>query len=108
MLPAFQDRDLLIHWEAAPGTSLPEMNRITALVARSYETIPGRAQRGRSRRARHSSDQSTGVNGGEIWVNLDPAADQQTAVAAMREVVDGYPGLDREVLTYPDERLRES
>ncbi|HEU5431248.1 MAG TPA: efflux RND transporter permease subunit, partial [Thermomicrobiales bacterium] len=31
MTPTFQDRDLLIHWEGAPGVSLPEMSRITTL-----------------------------------------------------------------------------
>src|SRR5206468_11989257 len=28
--PAFRDRGLLVHWNAAPSTSLPEMDRITA------------------------------------------------------------------------------
>ena len=53
MLPAFQDRDLLIHWEGAPGTSLPEMNRITGLVSQELRDDSRRAQRRRPCRARH-------------------------------------------------------
>ena len=94
-------------WEGAPGTSLPEMNRVTGLVVQELRAIPGVRNVGAHVGRAISSDQSTDVNGGEIWVNLDPAVDQQTAVAAIQEVVDGYPGLHREVLTYSDERLRE-
>ncbi len=107
MLPSLQDRDLLIHWEGAPGTSLPEMNRVTGLVVQELRAIPGVSNVGAHVGRAISSDQSTDVNGGEIWVNLDPAAGYQTTVAAIQEVVDGYPGLHREVLTYSDERLRE-
>jgi len=106
MIPSFQDRDMLIHWESAPGTSLPEMNRVTGLVVQELRAIPGVRNVGAHVGRAISSDQSTDVNGGEIWVSLDPAS-QQTTVAAIQEVVDGYPGLDREVLTYSDERLRE-
>jgi Cu/Ag efflux pump CusA len=107
MIPSLQDRDLLIHWEGAPGTSLPEMNRVTGLVVQELRAIPGVRNVGAHVGRAITSDQSTDVNGGEIWVNLDPAADHQAAVTAIQEVVDGYPGLDREVLTYSDERLRE-
>ncbi len=40
-LPALQDRDLLIHLEAAPGTSLQEMDRITAAATAELRAIPG-------------------------------------------------------------------
>ncbi len=107
MLPSLQDRDLLTHWEGAPGTSLPEMNRVTGLAVQELQAIPGVRNVGAHVGRAITSDQSTDVNGGEIWVNLDPAADHQAAVTAVQEVVDGFPGLDREVLTYSDERLRE-
>jgi Cu/Ag efflux pump CusA len=107
MLPSLQDRDLLIHWESAPGTSLPEMNRVTGLVVQELRAIPGVRNVGAHVGRAIASDQYTDVNGGEIWVNLDPAGDLRTTAATIQNVVDGYPGLDREVLTYPDERLRE-
>jgi CzcA family heavy metal efflux pump len=107
MIPSLQDQDMLIHWEGAPGTSLPEMNRVTGLVVQELQAIPGVRNVGAHVGRAISSDQSTDVNGGEIWVSLDPSASHQTTVAAIQEVVNGYPGLDREVLTYSDERLRE-
>ena len=36
-----QDRGLLIHWQAAPGTSLQEMTRITGVVMTELQGIPG-------------------------------------------------------------------
>jgi Cu/Ag efflux pump CusA len=107
MVPSLTERDLLIHWDGAPGTSLPEMDRITGLVVQELGSIPGVRNVGAHVGRAISSDQVTNVNGGEIWVSLDPAADYQSTVAAVRSVVDGYPGLGRQVLTYSDERLRE-
>ncbi|HEU5432872.1 MAG TPA: efflux RND transporter permease subunit, partial [Thermomicrobiales bacterium] len=52
------------------------------------------------------SDQSIDVNGGEIWVALDPKADYDATVDAVRAVVGGYPGIRSDVLTYPTERER--
>jgi CzcA family heavy metal efflux pump len=107
MLPAFQDRDLLIHWEAAPGTSLPEMNRVTTLVSQELETIPGVRNVGAHVGRAITSDQSAGVNAGELWVSLEPTANYSATVTAVRDVVDGYPGLYRDVVTYPEQRIRD-
>jgi Cu/Ag efflux pump CusA len=41
MLPPLRDRELLVQWEAAPGMSQPEMDRITALATRELRAIPG-------------------------------------------------------------------
>src|SRR6185312_3371842 len=40
LLPALQDRNLLLHVEAAPGTSLIEMDRITATAGTSCRPCP--------------------------------------------------------------------
>ena len=106
LIPTFQDRDLLIHWEGAPGTSLPEMDRITSVVTQELRTVPGVDDAGAHLGRALMSDQSIDVNGGEIWLRLNPNADYAVTVAAVRGVVDGYPGLRNEVMTYPSERLR--
>jgi CzcA family heavy metal efflux pump len=106
MLPSFQDRDLLIHWDSAPGTSLPEMERMTTLISQELRSIPGVRDVGAHIGRAVTSDQSANVNAGELWVSLDPAANYPATVDALREVVDGYPGFSHEVLTYPEERLR--
>src|SRR5215471_13615712 len=41
LLPQLQDRNLLLRVEAAPGTSLPEMDRITARAGNELRALPG-------------------------------------------------------------------
>ena len=48
-----------------------------------------------------------GVEFTELWVSLDPEVEYDPAVARIQEVVDGYPGLFRDVLTYLRERIKE-
>ena len=44
---------------------------------------------------------------GENWISIDPAVDYDKTHAAVLEVVNGYPGLRRDVQTYLKERIRE-
>src|SRR3989304_4339293 len=41
LLPAFKERDFLMHWLTKPGTSHPEMYRITQQASRELRSIPG-------------------------------------------------------------------
>jgi Cu/Ag efflux pump CusA len=107
VLPPLKETDLLIAWNGPPGASLPEMDRITTRAAdelrglegvRNVDAHVGRAVRG---------DLVGGANTGEIWVSLDPGAPYRSTIRAMEDVVDGYPGLDRKVLTYSQNRISE-
>jgi Cu/Ag efflux pump CusA len=40
-LPGLQDRDLLVRWQAVPGTSITEMSRITAAATQELRAVPG-------------------------------------------------------------------
>jgi Cu/Ag efflux pump CusA len=53
------------------------------------------------------ADEVVGPNFTELWISLDPDVDYQTTVAKIQEVVDGYPGLYRDLLTYLRERIKE-
>ena len=44
---------------------------------------------------------------GENWISVDPAVDYNETLAAVQSMVDGYPGLVRDVQTYLKERIRE-
>ncbi len=107
LLPTFKETDLVVRWDGGPSASHPAMSRITALASRELRSIPGvrnvSAQIGRA----IVSDRGTNINSGEIWVSIDPKADYESTVAAVREVVAGYPGLSPEVLTYLQARVRE-
>jgi Cu/Ag efflux pump CusA len=104
-LPQFEERDLLIQWEAIPGASHPAMIRLAAELGRELRSIPGvhnfAAHVGRA----VLSDKVVGINSGEFWVSIDPAADYDETVAAIRAVVADYPGLVRDVRTYLEDTL---
>lgn len=106
--PALKQTDLLIQWEGAPGTSLTEMNRIMSQAGQELRTIPGVRNVGSHVGRAETGDQTVGINSAEIWVNLDRAADYDATLAAVQKVIDGYPGLQREVGNYEPKRLGEA
>lgn len=107
LLPSFKERDFLIHWDGVPGTSRTEMARITGRASKELRSIPGVRNVGAHLGRAITSDQAVAVNSSELWVSLDRSADYDKTVAAVQEVVDGYPGLRRDVLTYPEERTAQ-
>jgi CzcA family heavy metal efflux pump len=107
LLPNFKERDFLMHWLTKPGTSLPEETRISIAACRELRTIPGVRNCGSHIGQATFSDEVVNVDFGENWVSVDPEADYDETLAAIQEVVDGYPGLFRDVLTYLRERVKE-
>jgi Cu/Ag efflux pump CusA len=53
------------------------------------------------------ADEPYGVYFTENWVSVDPEVDYDDTLAQIQELVDGYPGLIRDVQTYLKERIRE-
>jgi CzcA family heavy metal efflux pump len=105
LMPTFKQTDLRIQWDAAPGTSRPEMNRIVTQVTGELQSIPGVRNIGAQVGRAITGDQISGINSGEIWVSLDPTAEYDATVIAIQEVVGGYPGLFREVENYQPDRI---
>jgi Cu/Ag efflux pump CusA len=105
LAPSFKDTDLLIRLGGVPGTSHPEMTRITAQAGRELRAIPGVRDVGGHVGRAVTSDQIVSVDSSELWVSVDPSADYDRTVASIQAVVGGYPGLDGEVLTYPKQRI---
>jgi len=106
-LPTFRQRDVLIHWDGAPGIGHPEMNRIVSRAAAELRTVPGVRNVGAHVGRAIMSDERASVNTGEIWVSMDPAADYDATLDGIQATVDGYPGLARSVTTYPTDRVTE-
>ncbi|HLF72854.1 MAG TPA: efflux RND transporter permease subunit [Anaerolineales bacterium] len=104
-LPAFQEPYLMVKFEGAPGTSHPEMNRIVSRVSSELRALSGVSNVGAHAGRAVFGDQVVNVNSAELWVSIDPKADYDTTVAAVQEVVNGYPGLHREVRTYIQQTL---
>ena len=107
LVPKFADNNLLIHWEATPGTSITEMDRITARAARELRSIPGVRDVGAHVGRAIMADQVVTPSSGEIWVNIDPAAPYEKTVSAVESAIALYPGLASSVMTYPQDRVTE-
>ena len=107
LLPDFQEYDFLMHWVEKPGTSLEAMTRITIRASEELRSIPGVRNFGAHIGRAEVSDEVVGPNFAELWISLDPSVDYEATVARVQEVVDGYPGLYRDLLTYLKERIKE-
>lgn len=106
-LPNFKEYDFLMHWLEKTGTSLEAMDRITIRVSKELRAIPGVRNFGSHIGRAEVADEVVGPNFTELWISLDPEVDYKTTVAKIQEVVDGYPGLYRDLLTYLRERIKE-
>ncbi len=107
LLPSFKERDFLMHWVAKPGTSHPEMVRITTAACKELRTIPGVRNCGTHIGQALLMDEVYGIYFAENWISVDPSVDYDATLAKVQELVDGYPGLQRDVQTYLKERIRE-
>jgi len=106
-LPHFKEYDFLMHWVEKPGTSLQAMERITTRVSKELRSIPGVRNFGAHIGRAEVADEVVGPNFTELWISLDPDVDYGTTVEKIQEIVDGYPGLYRDLLTYLRERIKE-
>jgi CzcA family heavy metal efflux pump len=107
LLPAFKERDFLMHWIAVPGTSRAEMVRTTVRVSKELRAIPGVRNFGSHIGQGTLADEIVGMNAGENWISISDDVDYDATVAAIRKVVEGYPGLQTDVQTYLKERTEE-
>ncbi|MDQ5861178.1 MAG: efflux RND transporter permease subunit, partial [Actinomycetota bacterium] len=107
LLPSFKERDFLMHWLTQPGTSNAEEVRVSQLACAELITIPGVNNCGSHTGQAFNADEVVGVYFGENWISIDPGVDYDKTLAAVSEVVDGYPGITRDVQTYLKERIRE-
>ena len=107
LLPNFKERDFLMHWVTTPGTSHPEMVRITQKACTELMSIPGVRNCGAHVGRAITGDEPYGVNFTENWISVDPKVDYDKTLAKIQVVVDGYPGLYRDVQTYLKERIKE-
>jgi Cu/Ag efflux pump CusA len=105
MLPAPQDRDLLVELQAVPGTSLTEMARITNRIGREIDAVPGVRDVGLHVGRAVTSDQDVDVDSSEVWLSISRSADYSATVDRVRHVVDEYRGLRHAVTTYEQQQL---
>lgn len=106
-LPRFKEYDFLMHFVEKPGTSVEAMDRITIRASKELRSIPGVKNFGSHIGRAEVADEVVGTNFTELWISVDPKVDYDATVARIKEAVEGYPGLYRDVLTYLRERIKE-
>lgn len=107
LFPTFKQRDLLIGFGSIPGTSDAEVVRATTALSKDLHAIPGIRSSGTHIGRALNGEEVVGVNFAEVWISIDPAADYDKTVAAVRAAVAKCPGFWTEVLTYLNERVEE-
>lgn len=105
--PEFKETDFLMHWVGKPGTSLDAMTRSVIVVSKELRAIPGVRNFGSHIGRAEVADEVVGPNFTELWISIDPNVDYDRTVKHINEVVNGYPGFVRDVLTYLKERTKE-
>lgn len=106
-LPNFREHDFLMHWVEKPGTSLEAMQRITVQASKELRSVEGVRNFGAHIGRAEVADEVVGPNFTELWISIDDKAPYDATLAKIQEIVDGYPGLYRDVLTYLRERIKE-
>ena len=107
LIPSFKDRAVLVHLDGKPGTSNPRMTRIAADVSRRLRAVPGVDNVGAHVGRAVTGDQIVDVNSSEVWASLESHADYDATLAAIKDVVRRAPGVERDVVTYSAQKIRD-
>jgi Cu/Ag efflux pump CusA len=108
VLPALQDRNLLLRLETVPGTSLREMDRVCSAVVRALRSMPAVADVGAHAGRAVGSDQLVDVNTAEVWVTLKDSASYGRSLSAIKTTMRDFSGVKSTLLTYPADRLAQA
>lgn len=106
-LPSFKERDFLMHWLEKPNTSVEASKRITKAAAHDLMAVPGVRNQGSHIGRAEVADEVVGPDFTELWISVDPSAPYDETIKKVQAVVDGYPGLTRDLLTFLRERIKE-
>jgi len=107
LMPNFRETDFLMHWVEKPGIGIDAMDRITTRASKELMAVPGVRNFGSHIGRATVADEVVGPNFTELWISIDDSQDYDETVAKVQTVVDGYPGLYRDLLTYLKERIKE-
>ena len=106
--PNFRETDFLMHWVEKPGASVEASTRITERASHELHGDPRRrgtsARTSAVRRSPTRSSARISPSSGSASTRRSTTTRRSPKVQA---VVDGYPGLKRDLLTYLRERIKE-
>jgi len=110
-MPDFREGHFVVQVaSAAPGTSFEEMMGLGERIGRELVDLPFVATAAQQIGRAELGEDTWGPNRSEFHVELEPDSDinQLDAQAQIREIVDSYPGLRTEVVTFLGDRFSES
>ncbi|MHA7298599.1 efflux RND transporter permease subunit [Pseudarthrobacter sp. MDT3-1] len=105
LVPTMPDRTLLVQWDTMAGTSNDEVRRIAALASDELRALPGVSGVGGHVGRAISADQVVGNSSAELWVSIARDANFGETERAVRDVVQGYPGIAHNVLNYSQQTV---
>jgi len=110
LMPPFREGHFVVQAYATPGTSLAAMRILGARVARELLAIPGIVTVEQTMGRAESGEDTWEPNRSEFHVELRRVSGRAegTTQAAIRAVLQHYPSLRTEVLTFLGDRLSES
>jgi len=110
-MPDFREGHFVIQTSSSiPGTSLAQMMAVGQRISAQILALPyvatvnqqiGRAELGEDTWGPHRSEF-------HVELKADATVDQSTAQEALREILEHYPGLQTEVVTFLGDRMSES
>jgi Cu/Ag efflux pump CusA len=103
LLPSFKEPYITIRINGAPGTSRSEMDRIISRMSSELRGIAGVSNVGAHVGRAIFGDEIVSINSAEVWVGIDPKANYDSTIAAVRKIANGYPGFQNKVQTYLQE-----
>jgi CzcA family heavy metal efflux pump len=109
-LPPFREGHFVLQVSAAPGTSLDEMQRLGAAISEALLRMPTIATVAQQIGRAEQGEDTWGPHRSEFHVELKPNAkvDQNVAQEALRGILEHYPGIQSEVVTFLGDRISES
>ncbi len=111
LLPSFREGHFVLGVGAPPGTSLSVMRRYGQSISHDLLAIDGVATVEQEIGRSEGGEDTWGTNRSEFHVELKPhlsGAKQDAIEARIHAVLEAYPGLDTEVMTFLGDRIGES
>lgn len=111
LLPSFREGHFVLSVAGPPGSSLNVMRRYGEGITRDLLAIPGVATVEQQIGRAAGGEDNWGPERSEFHVELKPhlpAKEQDRIQSAIHDALDGYPGLQTEVLTFLGDRIGES
>ena len=110
-LPDFREGHFVLQIQAIPGTSLPEMLRIggqiTKLLLAKPEIATAEMQVGRAEQGEDTWEPNRCEFHVELKENI-PGKVQAKLMDDLRDMLDGFPGIQGEVVTFLGDRISET